>query len=373
MLCPSCGSDNPDQNRFCGSCGGALKTIESQSAELELARSTPDHELPSPARSEREQEPGISGPSFLGLSDAPLEEDREPEYSYLLEGEPRRGNLATYLVVLVLIGVGVAVAAKWGTIRQYVATVRRSAPSVVASKAASQADAKPTADQPDQQPAATPPQITAEPATIPAAAQQSARKEPDSAANVPANTQQSSTDEPTPAPPTTNSAEPATAEKATEPAPPAKDAQSGAPAKSAESSASASSAENDDTENEPAPAEPKKAAARLTKESTPKPTKDDRLVTLGENYLYGRGVHKSCDQAVTYMKAAAKGQNAKAMSHLGAMYATGECVSQDRPLAYLWLSRARDADPSNTWLERNLNMLWRDMTPDERARSGGPR
>ncbi len=94
-------------------------------------------------------------------------------------------------------------------------------------------------------------------------------------------------------------------------------------------------------------------------------------MTLGENYLYGRGVTRNCGQALVYLKAAAQAGNPRARGKLGALYATGECVNQDRPTAYRWFTMAREVDPSNIWLERNREMLWREMSPDERVRSGG--
>ena len=93
------------------------------------------------------------------------------------------------------------------------------------------------------------------------------------------------------------------------------------------------------------------------------------LVAKGEKYLYGHGAPKNCQQALTYFKAAAKEQNPSAMSQMGALYATGVCVPFDRAQAYQWFSRALHEDRSNTYLEHNLNMLWRDMSADEKARA----
>jgi TPR repeat protein len=90
------------------------------------------------------------------------------------------------------------------------------------------------------------------------------------------------------------------------------------------------------------------------------------LVAAGERYLYGRGVARDCNQALVYFREGAELQNAQALSRLGAMYATGVCVSQDRVVAYNWFSRALAEDRSNQAIEQNLNMLWRDMSARER-------
>ena len=95
------------------------------------------------------------------------------------------------------------------------------------------------------------------------------------------------------------------------------------------------------------------------------------LVSSGEKYLYGRGVARSCNQAVSYFNAAAAKQNPQAFSHLGALYATGECVPMDRAAAYAYFRRAYAVEPSNRYFEQNLTMLWREMSPDERQRATG--
>jgi TPR repeat protein len=91
------------------------------------------------------------------------------------------------------------------------------------------------------------------------------------------------------------------------------------------------------------------------------------MLLSGEKDLYGRGVRQDCNQALVYFRAAAQDQNAPAMSHLGAMNASGHCVTASRVAAYKWFALASELEPSNQWISRSLNMLWRDMTPQERA------
>jgi len=64
--------------------------------------------------------------------------------------------------------------------------------------------------------------------------------------------------------------------------------------------------------------------------------------------------------------AAAGGSSAKAESVLGTMYATGHCVARDLPLAYRWFVKAVQREPGNSRFERDLQLLWNQMTPDER-------
>jgi len=77
-------------------------------------------------------------------------------------------------------------------------------------------------------------------------------------------------------------------------------------------------------------------------------------------------VRRDCNQAMVYFRAGAEQQNARALSRLGALYATGTCVPMDRVMAYNWFSRALAHDSKNPLLEDNLNMLWRDMSSSER-------
>jgi TPR repeat protein len=93
---------------------------------------------------------------------------------------------------------------------------------------------------------------------------------------------------------------------------------------------------------------------------------EDRLVAVGEKYLYGNGVAENCAVAQKNLRAAAQRSNAKAQSILGTMYATGHCVDRDLPMAYRWFAKALHQDPSNNRIQRDLEVLWRQMTADER-------
>ena len=48
------------------------------------------------------------------------------------------------------------------------------------------------------------------------------------------------------------------------------------------------------------------------------------------------------------------------------MYATGHCVGRDLPAAYRWFARALREDPQNSRISADLQVLWRQMTPEEK-------
>ncbi len=117
----------------------------------------------------------------------------------------------------------------------------------------------------------------------------------------------------------------------------------------------------------PAKREPSAISAKASKLPAP-PAADtgDADFRKGEVYLYGRGAHENCDQAVKYLKAASAKSSAKARSAFGTMYATGHCVPRDLPTSYSWFALALRVDPNNQILEKDLSAVWNQMTPPER-------
>lgn len=93
----------------------------------------------------------------------------------------------------------------------------------------------------------------------------------------------------------------------------------------------------------------------------------DAPVQLADMYIQGDGVPRSCEQAVVLLKTAAEKENARARSRLASMYSTGTCVSRNRVEAYRWLSSALTADPNSQWAQQNRDLIWQQMSPDERA------
>jgi hypothetical protein len=99
----------------------------------------------------------------------------------------------------------------------------------------------------------------------------------------------------------------------------------------------------------------------------------DASVKLAELYIEGRGVEKSCDQAMVLLRSASAHSSARARGKLGAMYATGACVQQDRVQAYHWMSMALQANPNSDWTARYRDNLWNQMTAAEKMRAGRDR
>ena len=376
MYCSQCGSPNPDKNNFCGDCGARLAKIpapvfaepvsvsgSSKSADIReiaqkpLSTQANPHIEPvtfrhqevrpeEPERAGRAEPTTISGPSFLGLTDSPESE----QTSYLLdEDQPRRrGGWFAFAIIMIGIFVGIGYL-EWNNIK----TGRLNIPFI--------------------NPVDSEPQTRTAPAPI-----------------INGNAQGTATPQATPQPGSAgNDTKFTTAESdaaKTDAAHPVADATITSRTQPAQTLAPAANAEPDSTAATPdasahhqanedgtpvagalAKSSPSRSAVKspaLTENSDPR---QNKMLLLGEKYLYGRGAPQSCNQALVYFKAAADEGNGPAMSHLGAMYASGNCVTLNRVTAFQWLARAQNAEPTDQWLQRNMNMLWRDMTPDERA------
>jgi hypothetical protein len=99
-------------------------------------------------------------------------------------------------------------------------------------------------------------------------------------------------------------------------------------------------------------------------------TPGEQMFVKGRNYLYGTGgVAKNCQQALIYLRNAADLGNTHARSQLGALYATGHCVPLDRAQAYEWFTLAHSGRDAGIWVEHNRQMLWSQMSEDERRRA----
>ncbi len=339
MYCPECGSNNPPENRFCGMCGSPLR---SQPAADQDAAREPAPVGPTGSR--------IAGPSFLGLGESPS------DTSYLLDDEPRRSRVGIVILLLALLAAGGVFAYQ----RHYfelpnwlMQRLQAHKPSAAASPPASNTGA-------------TAPSVPAvnPPATDASQEQPVPMTQSDQPSEASAPVQPES---PTPS-------QQQAAAKSQAPGPPRQPAVEGdKPASAPATKADAADAEdNSNPDTKAASVPPKKSRAarlRTAREAERKRQADNRMLILGENHLYGRGVAKNCGQALIYLKAAASARNAKAMAHLGAMYATGNCVRLDRPAAYHWFTLAHESDPANPWLESNRLMVWRQMTAAEQDRA----
>jgi TPR repeat protein len=112
-------------------------------------------------------------------------------------------------------------------------------------------------------------------------------------------------------------------------------------------------------EPKPTPSHPAGAAAAGT-------SPDADLELSGEKFLYGNGVPQNCARAESSLRTAAMHGNSKAETVLGTMYATGHCVGRDLPSAYRWFARALHEEPQNSRISADLQVLWRQMTPQEK-------
>lgn len=382
MICTFCGTENLPMNRFCGMCGVRLERRKAD-RRIDESRSTKcaacDHvnepgykfcgmcgeridrrgqerrgiagksraiaaanaELPAPQRSLAQRVPvapppltrtavldpepayssaaqheqrrpvssSVSGPSFLGLNDA------EGEGEYLLEDEKSSGRGLRALILMVIL------AAIVGLIYvQWRANLR----------------AKPI----------EPPK--SEPATVPAGRNHSLKVPNTPAAVAGAHELQAAVTALT------------------------KNAAS--LAKTEESSDDAISENHDKLARKTVPVKAAKAAEDDPPEKTSAPaarakTEPSVALVKAQKYLQGRGVRQSCEQGLMYLKAATQENDPQAAIQMGALYSSGFCVAQDRVRAYQWFSSARDMEPNNRWITRNLSQLWAQMSSEERRRA----
>lgn len=93
----------------------------------------------------------------------------------------------------------------------------------------------------------------------------------------------------------------------------------------------------------------------------------DAPLQLAEMYVKGDGVPRSCEQAVVLLKTAALNNNAQACNRLATMYTIGICVTRNHVKAYRWLSAALAADPVSQSAQENRELIWQQMTPEERT------
>jgi hypothetical protein len=295
----------------------------------------------------------VSGPSFLGLGD-----ERSRDLDYLLEDEPPRGHARLYLALLLLVVSAGLLAWHWqrdgypwaGLILK--PTVSTSAP------------VSPAPVPPPDSAAAAAPVVPVEPTANPAPPEVQPATQP-------------ATSEAGQAPP----AEPGGGAAPASPSAAAKPAEQGSqgddvPAAGETATKAPDSAPPPSTPEaaEPAPKEARvPTAVPVPKSVKPSPALtsptdsfEDRLVADGEKYLYGRGVPEDCARAQRNLQIGARQSNAKAQTLLGAMYATGHCVNRDLPTAYRWFAKALHGDPGNSRVQRDLEVLWKQMTPEER-------
>jgi cytoskeletal protein RodZ len=285
-------------------------------------------------RADRAERTGIQGPSFLGLSDEP-----EDDTSYLLEDENSSRSGLRKLVLLVIL------AAIIGLIFVQYRSSLRANPKAEPSHSSPQG------------------QNPAGPAT--AATQQQTQSALSSAPArpvTPPNAEAVAQELGPPAPESGNDPAPRTA--ATREGPPA----ALDPASVSEESPSDPP---DVAEKHDAPAAAEKAAAEKALDApVPAEQKPSTMLVRAQQFLRGRGVEQNCEQGLLYLRAAAQKNEPAAAVQMGALYASGHCVHQDRVMAYRWFNSAHELEPANQWILRNMDLLWGQMTEQERRLAG---
>lgn len=357
VKCTHCGYDNSPEYRFCGMCGASLaKPQAAQPASLKEPSST--------AASGNGQTENVHGPSFLGLS-----QDPKVEFHYLYEDEQPRSHVGLIIFVLIMLGAGGYLAYQWknnGFPFNHLNAASSSgsggaqasaSPSEVAPASNSDqsthldkpmtgaGDVLPT--QPDQNAQTQTPGKPTETDIPPAQGQAQSQNAPAIQNSPP---QQSANANATPAQPQTSAAQPK-AENTQE-----------ADATPPTGVAAASKA----TRESPAPRTAKPAPSRAAQPAAAATSPDADLEVSGERYLYGNGVPQNCARAEVSLRTAAMHGNSKAETVLGTMYATGHCVGRDLPTAYRWFARALHQEPQNGRISEDLQVLWRQMTPQEK-------
>jgi hypothetical protein len=359
--CPHCGHENPPGHLFCGMCGKGLDEPVMEAPVAEAPARAQRSAEPEPPH----QEPATPGPAYTGglfNLGAPAERSSR-NLDYLLEDdEPRsrKGLVIGIIALLLVAGLGYL---RWRNGKLPFSDLIKPAPKTTAQNTESGAPA--TTDQttpPASSTVTAPAPDTAPAATPPASAPANATPEP--AAPEPGNTAPASG-----APPEPVTSTPSEASPSAQPAAPAPQPEEQAPSPASEkpSTTPAPAAEA------PAESTPTAPAAKIPKpKPSPKalpPTPAGDSVAMGERYLYGRGVPQDCARGLRYVKPAADQANPKAMITMGALYATGHCLSKDLPTAYRFFALALRKDPENGPLKQNAQMVWTQMTDAEKQQA----
>lgn len=332
---------------------------------------------------------GVSGPSFLGLSG-----ETEVEEEIVEEPSHTRRNLAL-IILLVLVGLG---ATQWKAIRDNALPFMKNGTEFVKLKLKGQQQQTAASNPPANAPANGSPNIEVAPTN------QNLNQPAANGASTAAPANGAATNNGTATPAQDSTTAPATdaskAANATSTTPPAEStddstaqptedttsakstkgkkaaATAAVPKKAAKPSAQGHPQINGDEEPQAGEAELNQANAasdpavkadllwKAVKAGNP-----EASVRLAEMYITGKGVAKNCDQAVVLLRSASAHSYARARGKLGAMYATGECVTQDRVQAYQWMSSALEANPSSSWTAQYRDSLWKQMTPAEQMRA----
>lgn len=376
MFCWSCGHENPDDHKFCGECGRSLfkpeqvvreftprntpnevtRGAEKSSAEparppapsqspqppagtmlappspptntlIEEPRTVHDDPIveakaaPPPPTPIHDRVPNrITGPSFLGLSDAPDSSGEDSSY-LLYDDAESRSHVGAYIFIALLVIVSLLVIRNWQDVR---------------AMAMNYSQKLGFSDTP--KPVAGPQRVTAGND----ASQMTQDAAPEEGKGA-ISSEQKSSDQASP-----DKSQPQQTAKLEKP-------------QTDESSADKASEESSTGSADTDTAVTKTAAA---KPAAPAP--DNAQLEEAQKYLQGHGVPQDCNRGLNLLQSAAKRPNAKARIQMAALYESGHCVTADSVLAYSWFARAQEVEPHNKLIERNLDSLWSKMSDEER-------
>lgn len=275
---------------------------------------------------------GIVGPSFLGLSDEP-----DDDTTYLMEDENSSGGGLRKLVLLVILAVIAGL-----VFVQYRSSLHSK------PKSPAPVQTSPTLPQSQNQPATAPPDLQnqAQPGTAGAS-------QPSPQTAAPTNPDPAATDSTPGSQPPQDASSPPKSESALLPQMSATDVAE----KSDDPSAATDTAENKKASD---------AAQKAFDAPVPVEQKPSPLLVRAQQFLHGQGVQQNCEQGMIYLRAAAQKNEPAAAVQMGALYASGRCVHQDRVMAYRWFNSAHELEPANQWIQRNMDLLWGQMTDQER-------
>lgn len=370
VRCTHCGYDNSPEYRFCGMCGAAL-------AHPPAPAAAPAKEAPRTTTSGNEKSEHVHGPSFLGLA-----EDPKVEFSYLYEDEPPRSRVGLVFLIIIVLGAGALLG--WQYKNKGFPFNRENGASAGQQASASPSEVAPAQNQdqethidkpmtgagdvlPTQPDQNTNPNQKSGPTETDIPPANGTQAQSGAAQNPPtqntATAQQANAPQGANATPAEGGSQPAAGEKTPATTNETQEAKATPPPGVAEASKVAKEPARPRAQK-PAPSHPAAAAPGSA---------DADLEQTGERYLYGNGVPQNCARAESNLRTAAMHANTKAQTVLGTMYATGHCVGRDLPTAYRWFARALHEEPQNSRISEDLQVLWRQMTPQEKqlAMAGG--
>jgi hypothetical protein len=271
-------------------------------------------------RDEPVREQPISGPSFLGLNEQP-----EGDGGYLLEDEPSRGGLRKVLLLVIIVAILGLIFVQWRS-------------SFKASPKASPSKAEP-ASSPAGENRPPPPANAVPPGK-------------DMSASANANDGPPAAKDPADGNPKAEAENPIAAVVPS--------------AAAAPTSAPAEVMDTNSADGDMHAASDGKAPG----EAHISDTKPSASLLRAQQFLQGRGVAQNCEQGLLYLKAATDKGDPGAAVQMAALYSSGHCVKQDRVMAYRWFNSAHELEPANMWIQKNMDQIWGQMTPQERRLAG---